>query len=84
MKDENGKLDRLLTKLVSRKLLVFFASTLFVVLSATGVFGMAMTFDQWMTIAVAYIGTQGAQNIVTSVLLARQGVATEKNKEDEL
>lgn len=46
-------LDRTIGKVISRKLTVF--------LVGTGFFaaGMGLTPDHWMTIAIAYVGTQG-------------------------
>jgi hypothetical protein len=46
-------IDNLLGRLISRKLLVFSLGTGFFIA------GMGITPDDWMTLAVAYVGTQG-------------------------
>lgn len=46
-------LDRTISKVISRKLSVFLVGTVFFAA------GMGLTPDHWMTLAVAYVGTQG-------------------------
>ncbi|MHA2020975.1 MAG: hypothetical protein ACW96N_04620 [Candidatus Thorarchaeota archaeon] len=45
-------LDKTISKVISRKLTVFLVGTAFIVLGF-------VTAENWMTLAVAYIGTQG-------------------------
>ncbi len=54
--DNNGVLDRLRQKVVSRKLLVFGLSTYFVIAET-------ITSDQWVYIALVYIGSEAMANI---------------------
>ena len=51
MQDNRGRLDRLVQRYTSRKLLVWLTSTVFLILGD-------VSGDQWVTIALAYVGTQ--------------------------
>jgi len=52
--NKNGSwLDRTVGKVISRKLTVFLVGTFFFGM------GLGLTPDHWMTLAVAYVGTQG-------------------------
>ena len=53
-----GKIDKLLGKWASRKLIVWGASTVLLPL------GM-LTGDQWVAVSLAYIGLQGAADIAS-------------------
>jgi|TARA_R100000005_G_C4940971_1_gene165480 hypothetical protein len=53
-----GKLDKLLGKWASRKLIVWGTSTVLLPL------GM-LTGDQWVAVSLAYIGLQGAADIAS-------------------
>jgi len=66
-----SKIDRLLQKAISRKLLTFLFGTVFIILSATGVFTLQMTFDQWIDLAIVYITAQSAKDVMVEVLKAR-------------
>lgn len=56
---EGGAIDRALSKAISRKLLVWLSSSVFLW------FGM-VTGDQWVALSLAYIGMQGLADIATS------------------
>lgn len=56
-KDKKGWLDKKLGKFSSRKLIVFILATLFFCLSW-------VSPEQWIYIAVAYVGTQSFVDIV--------------------
>ena len=56
MKDKNGRVDRFLSKFLSRKLTVWVAGTAFLVA------GM-INGDQWLTLSIAYVGLQGFADI---------------------
>lgn len=64
LEDKQGKIDLLLQKLMSRKMLVFIISTLFVLFQN-------MPFDAWMTIAAVFIGVEGVQNIILPFVLRK-------------
>lgn len=51
MQDNRGSLDRLVQRYTSRKLLVWLASTVFLIIGD-------VSGDQWVTITLAYVGTQ--------------------------
>jgi len=51
MQDNRGRLDRLVQRYTSRKLLVWLASTVFLIIGD-------VSGDQWVTITLAYVGTQ--------------------------
>lgn len=53
-----GKIDKFLGKWASRKLLVFFIATLLA-------FAAKITSADWTYIAVAYIGSQAAVDLMT-------------------
>jgi ABC-type maltose transport system permease subunit len=53
-----ARLDRILNKLVSRKLTVFLIATY-------GLFSDKIPAEQWVTLAIVYIGTQAAINAVS-------------------
>ncbi|MDC1160170.1 hypothetical protein OAT10_00300 [Luminiphilus sp.] len=54
-----NKLDTFLEKVISRKLLVWIFSTIFLV---TGL----ITADQWVAIALGYVGVQGFTDLAVS------------------
>ena len=54
-----GFTDRYLEKFISRKLLVWTFSTVFLVLGY-------ITADQWVAIALGYVGVQGFADIASS------------------
>ena len=54
-----NKLDTFLEKVISRKLLVWIFSTIFLV---TGL----ITADQWVAIALGYVGVQGFADLAVS------------------
>lgn len=53
-------LDKFLYKVVSRKLLVFITSTVFLALGTIGA-------DQWLTLAVAYTGVQAITDTIVRI-----------------
>lgn len=55
--DKKGVFDKKLGKYASRKLVVFFLTTIFFCLSM-------ISADQWIYIAVAYVGTQAVIDTV--------------------
>jgi hypothetical protein len=54
------KLDQLLNKVISRKLMVF-------IVACGGLFFGTLTSSDWVIIATAYIGIQGFSDIVEKV-----------------
>jgi hypothetical protein len=61
MSKQNGeKLDKFLSKSISRKLLVFCLSTIFFALGL-------LAPDQWLTIAVSYIGLQTVTDTIVRI-----------------
>ena len=54
-------IDKWLSKVVSRKLMVWVVSTVMIFLSA------GITGEQWVWISLVYIGTQGAVDIVKTM-----------------
>ena len=66
-----AKIDTILAKWLSRKLLVF-------VTSAVALFSGKIPGDSWVIIATAYIGTEGVIDAVTRL----KGVAPTNNKEE--
>jgi hypothetical protein len=55
--DKAGAVDSFLKKIMSRKLMVW--------LTTTGLlFGSVITGEQWLTVSMIYIGTQGLMDIV--------------------
>ncbi len=54
------KIDEILNKYVSRKLMVF-------VVASIGLFWGALTSSDWVTIAAVYIGTQGAIDAIAKL-----------------
>ena len=65
VQEEQSWLDYILEKLVSRKLLVWMAGTGFL-------FYDKISGDQWIALSLAYIGLQGAADIVTNYMSARK------------
>lgn len=67
MSEENEEqvpwLDKVISKAISRKLTVFIIGTAFIALGV-------LTAENWMTLAVAYIGTQG---FIDAVRVYRRG-----------
>ena len=55
-----AKLDALLNKWLSRKLMVFLVACL-------GLFSNTLTSSDWVVIATVYIGTTGALDIVSKL-----------------
>lgn len=60
----NNIIDKVLDKAVSRKLMVFSIGTFFFAA------GMGLTSDDWMSLALAYVGTQG---FIEAVLAYKNG-----------
>jgi hypothetical protein len=54
------KIDEILNRYVSRKLMVF-------AVASTGLFWGALTSSDWVTIAAVYIGTQGAIDAISKL-----------------
>lgn len=59
------KIDILINKWVSRKLIVFIVAT-------TGLFVSKLTSTDWVIIATTYISIEGATNIVERLLKAKK------------
>ena len=55
-----SKIDQFLNRWLSRKLMVFLIAT------GLAIFG-SLTSNDWVTISVVYIGTQGALDIATKL-----------------
>jgi len=60
VEDKAGTIDKMLGKIVSRKLFVFFIASLFYIFS---IGDGGVTFDSWLTVALVYIGMQGIADI---------------------
>lgn len=56
-------IDALITRLISRKLLVFVLGTIFAL-------SHGLPWGDWLTLALVYVGTQGAADIAATVLRA--------------
>jgi len=54
-----NKIDTFLEKAISRKLLVWIFSTIFLIIGL-------ITADQWVAIALGYVGVQGFADLATS------------------
>ncbi len=54
------KIDAMLNRYMSRKLMVF-------VVASLGLFWGALTSSDWVTIAAVYIGTQGAIDAISKL-----------------
>jgi len=54
------KIDEILNRYVSRKLMVFAVASI-------GLFWGALTSSDWVTIAAVYIGTQGAKDAIAKL-----------------
>ena len=52
-----AKIDKFLNSWVSKKLMVF-------IVASFGLFSHTLTSSEWVNIAIVYIGTQGALDIV--------------------
>ena len=55
-----AKIDAILNRYVSRKLMVF-------VVASFGLFSYTLTSSDWVTIAAVYIGTQGAIDAIVKL-----------------
>jgi len=55
-----AKIDTILKKYVSRKLMVF-------VVASFGLFSATLTSSDWVTIAAVYIGTQGVIDAIAKL-----------------
>lgn len=55
-----AKIDEILKRYVSRKLMVF-------VVASVGLFSETLTSSDWVTIAAVYIGTQGAIDAIAKL-----------------
>lgn len=55
-----AKIDEILKRYVSRKLMVF-------VVASVGLFSATLTSSDWVIISAVYIGTQGAIDAVTKL-----------------
>jgi hypothetical protein len=58
------KIDLLLNKWVSRKLIVF-------VIASVGLFNGSLTSDNWVILATAYISIEGGTTIVERLMKAK-------------
>jgi hypothetical protein len=58
------QIDILISKWISRKLLVF-------LIACVGLFSGSLTSSDWVIIATAYIGIEGATNIVERLMKAK-------------
>lgn len=58
------QLDILISKWISRKLLVF-------LIACVGLFSGSLTSSDWIIIATTYIGIEGATNIVERLMKAK-------------
>ena len=58
------QIDILISKWISRKLLVF-------LIACVGLFSGSLTSNDWVVIATAYIGIEGATNIVERLMKAK-------------
>ena len=58
------QIDILISKWISRKLLVF-------LIACVGLFSGSLTSNDWIVIATAYIGIEGATNIVERLMKAK-------------
>jgi hypothetical protein len=65
---KNG-LDKLLDKIVSRKLLVWITATVLM-------YGSKITSDDWVLICMIYLGSQGALDIVEKFLSVKNTTTT--------
>jgi len=54
------KIDAILNRYVSRKLMVF-------VVASLGLFWGTLTSSDWVTVAAVYIGTQGAIDAISKI-----------------
>jgi len=54
----NNAIDKILDKAISRKLMVFAIGTFFFAA------GMGLSADDWMSLALAYVGAQGFIEVV--------------------
>jgi hypothetical protein len=61
--------DIILNKWISRKLLVF-------LIACAGLFSGSLTSSDWVIVATAYVGIEGATNIVERLMKAK----TDKNE----
>ena len=57
---KNQVLDRVLNKLISRKLMVWLTATIFMFVETT-----PLQSEDWVAISLAYIGIQGLADIAT-------------------
>jgi hypothetical protein len=71
MRDSSGKLDVLIRKVTSRKLLVFVIGTI-------GMFAGLIDPDNWTSLGLAYIGME---SLVDIAALYKHGKITKKEKE---
>ena len=55
-----ARIDKILNRYVSRKLMVFIAASF-------GLFSATLTSSDWVTIAAVYIGTQGAIDAIAKL-----------------
>jgi hypothetical protein len=65
---KNG-LDKLLDKIISRKLLVWITATVLM-------YGSKITSDDWVLICMIYLGSQGALDIVEKFLSVKNTTTT--------
>ena len=65
---KNG-LDKLLDKIISRKLLVWITATVLM-------YGSKITSDDWVLICMVYLGSQGALDIVEKFLSVKNTTTT--------
>ena len=65
VQEDTSWMDIILEKVISRKLLVWLAATGFLIYSK-------IDGDQWIALSLAYIGLQGAADIVTNYMAARK------------
>lgn len=77
--DNQGFLDKILTKVTSRKFLVFILATVFLVMGK-------ITSQDWLWISAIYIGTAAAANTMYRFISAKVGKtipATPEEKDDD-
>jgi len=78
--DNQGFLDKILTKITSRKFLVFLLATTFLIIDK-------IQSQDWLWISAIYIGTSAAANTMYRFITAKTGKtcpATPEEKDDDV
>jgi hypothetical protein len=70
-------IDKILSKTISRKLMVFIIASLFFW------FGVGISSEDWIQIATIYIGAQGAVDTAKEIFKARSGVSAGSSEGEE-